>query len=216
MALEEKLQQCIAKIEEVKFLIKKRNNLNEFKARVYELIELSSELLEKTNIEDPNLIKLLERPLLQEINAYFTKEILPLTGKEVDSHKEIYFPLFEEDLLPRLESMKQGYTQLKEIISEARIKVFYDKLYLKEKTNFPAQQTLINKIEQDIIRYLKQGGQSRKNTLTITDRTNPKLLHAHVPSPLDDYRIQYLYEKEKKQITFLRFARGKDLGYSGH
>ncbi|MDP3727921.1 MAG: hypothetical protein Q8R18_00560 [bacterium] len=216
MPLEEKIQHCITKIEEVKLLLKIKKDFKELKARMYELLAIFSEIYEQTNIENPNLARLIEWPLSQEINSYFQKEISPLTEKEVNSNKEIYFPLFEDDLIPRLEIMKKAYTKLKEVISEAKIEIFYDSKYIKEKKDFPAQQALINKVENEIIQYLKKGGKLRKNTLTITDRTNIKLLHAHVPAPLDDYRIQYLYEKEKKQITFLRFARGKDLGYSNH
>lgn len=216
MALEEKIQCYIILIEELKYFIKKRNNFKDFKAKFYELITLSSVIEKEVNMKYPILAKLLELPLLQELRNYFTKEIFPLTENEVNSNREIYFPLFEEDIPAKLEILKIAYTKVREIISKKGIEIIHEKQYLKEKSKFPGQESLINKVEQQIITYLEQGGKARKNTLTITDRVNPELMHAHIPAPLDDYRIQYIYEKEVKKVTFLRFARGRDLNYSGH
>ncbi len=214
-------------LDELKFLFKEiqqvkrllaspfeQQKLLSLKASLYQIC-IHKERLQTRVYETKNedAIKIIKDTAWNNLKEYFDRDMRSLEGEDSD----LYF-IIKDELNPLLVSFEASCSILKEIFTLKQIKMSYGAEYLAflENKKNVSNRKMIEKVKQNIIKYWISGGEARGSTLAITDRNNPRLLHAHIPAPLDDYRLEYYYEKDKQAFTFLRIARARDLGYSGH
>ncbi len=218
-SLLENLNGILQQIEKVQGLIDSGKEINflQLKATCYQ-ISILKESIEKSIYKTTRMDahELVSSPHFQKIKAFFDKEIRPLS--EASFKDPGFSGLLFTEMYPLLVSLKEVCHQLRVLFIEKKIDINYTDEYIqfKEDKKQASNKQLIEKVERSIEQYFLSEGEARGSTLAIIERSDPRLLHAHIPAPLNDYRLEYYYEKEKGIITFLRIARAKDLGYKGH
>lgn len=192
----------------------KEQKLLRLKASLYQVLLLREKIQTKVYAtKKDKLIQIINDSTFENLKLYFDKNIKNL-GDEDD---EIYLFL-KEEVIPLLNHFEDVCNNLEQILIPEKIKIIYGEEYnsfINDKKN-ASVRVIIEKVKDAIINYWLSGGEARGNTLAITDRKDVRLLHAHLPAPIDDYRLVYYYEREKQTLTFLRIARARDLGYTGH
>ena len=152
-----------------------------------------------------------------EFVNFIEAEILLLSHDEINSD-QFYFKLFKDEFFPTSIIVKDKIKELLELISLDPITVKHSSTYdrkLKKNPYLGASHT-IKKTEISIINYFEKGGKIGQSNYAKISREDT-ILHSWIPAPMDDYRIEYIFNPQKREILFLDIGRaGADLGYSGH
>ncbi len=223
LTIEEEIKSARLKIEEIKAILKKKSrstkDFTTLKASFYQLIVLETTIKEKVyQKKDNSLNAIVNNPIFTEVVQYYTQNIDKMVLKEISEDLETYYNIFEEELVPLLQNLERMLEELEKELTPSQITVIYNDEYKKAMKGGVclANKGTIKKKEQEIIVYWTTHEKGRQSSVALGNRDDPQSFHAHLPSPIDDYRIEYRHEKELKKLTFLRFGRARDLGYSGH
>ena len=214
-SLKQLLSSALEELENIRTILNSLKNPDTFmhlKTSFYRLSLKKEQIqIQVYQTKKESAIVLVQSSFFQALKQYFDKNLRDLN--ELDDE---LFIIMKEELQPLLRDFEESSKQLLQLFKEAKLNIVYEQEYKDFIDNKKNPRELIKKVERNIINYLESGNPIRANTLTITDRADPRLLHAHIPAPMDDYRILYFYNEKERIIRFLKVARGKELGFANH